>query len=64
MVDENVESVPISYHVNNLQVIESDSPRLIEPSTSLMRKSSTFTIDPLNDSEKENDANIIITSTQ
>lgn len=59
---------------STLPTIESDSPEEILPSQpSLMRKSSTFTIDQrrsihipsaLNESEKENDENIIMTSTQ
>ena len=65
-----------------LPTIESDSPdfedEIVEKAPlmthpSLMRKSSTFTIEqqssieipsPLNESEKENDSNVIITSTQ
>ena len=59
---------------STLPTIESDSPEELLPSQpSLMRKSSTFTIDQrrsihipsaLNESEKENDENIIMTSTQ
>lgn len=64
IVDDN-NSVKSPARQSVLPTIESNSPE-VEQDPLLERQSSTFTLDPqiLNDSEKENDVEHIITSTQ
>ena len=77
IVDDNIEQQQQYDRRSTLPTIESDSPEmereLLSARPSLMRKSSTFTIEQqpsidipstLNESEKENDLQHIITSTQ